>query len=187
MKIFAFSWPPNTGKTTLIKTLEWNFMTLWYNVKVYNEVASSYFDLLPCKDNGLKDITFYQKALNIAECTRIKHLRKDLKEKLYNVILIDRTWYDQEIYYERNLSKSNCEQFDRMYCREDRALYDEVIIFTDPIVSDNWPGQFYDNTEFRSFYNEQIQARYEYSSIWRNSVDFIEKKWFYYLLDIVNG
>ena len=126
-KITVFTWPWNTGKSTLIENLnkEWNY-------KVYKEIARQHFD----------------KAGNMKEFQRI--ILQEERKRLFELfsytgskdVLIDRTFADNLIYIYWNIINWKLEnEFDFGELAGDITdsidIYDEVILFTEPFKNSN--------------------------------------------------
>jgi hypothetical protein len=112
---------------------------------------------MPNRYNKFKDHTEYQEALYHLECARLLELEKDKKSNKYDYILIDRTWYDQQLFYEWLLGNSKCSYIYMSDYEIDLHIYNYVVLFKNPITMDS---PFYANDNFITFFNSRITARY---------------------------
>lgn len=107
----AFSGEGNTGKTSLmhgyrdsdgsvIKSWLHDILTqdFWLKVKTYDEIARQNFNLL--EKEGFNS---FQQALLFQECERVKEITGLIKDNIYDVLLLDRTPYDQYAYLLQNI------------------------------------------------------------------------------------
>ena len=185
MKLIAFTGVPNTGKTTIISELEKIFSRNWYQVKVYDELSSRIYGLMPNRYNNFQDYTYYQEALYHLECARLLEILKDKKERKYDYIFIDRTWYDQHIFSEWLLSINKCRYIDKRDLWIDTDLYHHVVLFKNPITIDS---PFYCNDTFITKFNVSIKSRYgglvqEYN----NAMWFLQQWWYKNILRSIDN
>ena len=164
-KITVFTWPWNTGKSTLIENLnkEWSY-------KVYKEIARQHFD----KADNMKE---FQKVILEEERKRLFELFSYTEKK---DILIDRTFADNLIYLYWNIINWKIEdEFDFGELSSDISdsidIYDEVILFTEPFKNSN-RFEDYNSSNFNKLFITTIRTIYwgkvkEY----KNAQDYIEK------------
>lgn len=176
MHVIAFTWVPNTWKTTIITELEKIFSNNWYKVKVYEELSSRIYWLMPNAYNQFKDYTYYQETLYHLESSRLLELSKIIQEQSYDYIFIDRTRYDQYIFYEWLLGNNKCAYIYMKDMNMDIDFYNYVILFNNPITPSS---TLYSNDDFISAFNIKIKKRYTrlvqeyYNAIW-----FLKEKWY---------
>ena len=133
----AFTWPGNTGKSTIIQKLaedlsysisdsgiEWNEMSnnnRWCKpktVSVYPETARKVLD-----DKWFGSMSQFQQNISALEDERLKEIAKDTAD----ILLIDRTCMDGLVYSIFNLDQ----WFPIRMNQESKGDYDLVILFTE--------------------------------------------------------
>lgn len=146
----AFSWPWNTGKTTLIKEIKELFADK--DVLVLEETARE--ELL---NVWTSDIWKLQQRIQLRERERAEYI-KWLNKETYDLLLIDRTWIDQLAYLFFNMINkkitSPVEQVDMW------DIYDLIIVLDTPIKN-TW-------TEWLQHYNDWMVSDLMSSAVkWR--------------------
>lgn len=165
-KAIAISWLWNTQKSSLIygsdlgwEWIRWILEAQWLNVKVYDETARQCYHLLNGKPNSVYN---FQKAIHELEHKRIVEALEDKRSGLYDVLLFDRTWYDNILYVFQNKIHWKIGQLDFLeYTNSSRELYDSVILLTEPTKhSSKEEFDIYAEDDFRNRFEEQLTKYY---------------------------
>lgn len=168
-KVIAVDWIPNAWKSTLIKNQYDFYKSLDVKVKVYPEVARWVMADFPGSEN---DQNIFQDIIYHRESERLHHLRKDIKENIYDLILVDRTSLSGWIFWMFNqdqwrASKLNPSVFDP-------SLYSSVILFTDPIWSYKWDVdafQWYNDDRLNNLFKQYIPHCFSQTKEFSNYLD----------------
>lgn len=157
MKIIAFSWLTNTGKSTEIN---------WDKIRdsianeiendgrrclVYNETARDLFELLPNESNEIQDLTVFQTAIRAKEQARLVELQNRKDAGGDYTVLVDRPYNDSVLFnkYNRIIWLSDLQDWHFVDYSQD--IYDLVVLFTEP-YKDNWRLEQYNNDKFESIF-----------------------------------
>ena len=157
--IKAFTWVGNTGKSTTIEKLD--------GVK-YWEIAREHFDKL---DN----IKEFQKAI-----------LEDEKKRLFELltytdridVIVDRTFVDNLIYLYYSIITGNIEdEFDfgelSSFIEKSVELYDEVILFTEPLKENTQFKQYNDPTLNELFITTIKKVYWDKVKQYKNSKEYL--------------
>jgi len=166
-KIVAFAGVPNTGKTTLIQGVPNKIVGLQKHlefqgckVKVLKEFARMFFFMLPHNNKNYSDMTAFQKMVHASEIARLGELQS--LGNYYDFILIDRTFYENQLFAEFNMDKGLCEQFEFFEDPCSKDIYDQVILLTEPIKDNTTEGlKHYNDREFVDDFNQQVRWYYK--------------------------
>ena len=165
-KITAFSWPWNTGKSSLIEELNKN-----WNYKVCKEFARQHLD-------KVENIKEFQKAILEDERKRLFKLLSYTGDK---DILIDRTFFDNLVYlYRIIINWKMWDEFDFGNLADNITdsvdIYDEVILFTEPF-RDSEKYKLYNNQYFNILFITTIKIIYwDKVEEYKNSQDYLNHK-----------
>ena len=158
--IKAFTWVGNTGKSYCIQKESW--------IK-YKEIAREYLHLF------WDDMTPVQKIILDAEKDRLFDLMTYTGKE---DIVIDRTFVDNLVYLYYNMIKWKFKwEFDfgelAEYIQQSYELYDEVVLFTEPLKID----KRYDDPKLNELMISTIKTVYwDKVKVYKNSKDYLDNK-----------
>ena len=166
MKVYAYTWPWNTGKTTAI---EWGGDLIWVkdtiidngrDVIYFPEIARNMFELLEYDEEWeVSNTTNFQKEIRKAEQERLFILDETLDSNSDDVVLIDRTYHDNVLYNKRNRNMWLSTLSDDKFKDFSHELYDTIILFTEP-RKNNRRMSYYNDDLFNTMFNNWIIERY---------------------------
>lgn len=160
MKI-AFSWPWNTGKSTLIGKIKTDFIRDGIDFKHYGETARELLETMEGEFNPQQ----FQQEIYRRELDRLAELQQENK-----AALIDRTITDNRIYSEFLRREGIIDETPWPLVASN---YDKVFYFTTPFrESKTFP--VFNSKKFLNFFQETIKKTYPNASIYKNGAD--EKK-----------
>ena len=159
----AFTWPWNTGKSTIINKLNEELMKE-FSVSVYNETARDVLDQI---DNDF-NMSEFQNEISKLESTRIKEIENDISQ----ILLLDRTSVDWLVYSMFNRKK----WYDISLNQWKIWDYDLVILFTEEFKKTN-TEQFthYNDTELVDLFRMVMNYMYKWKVIeFKNASEYEE-------------
>lgn len=156
MKVIAFSWLWNTGKTTVVKTLSNFLKEKWYTVFTFCEVARKIN-----KDNWDQ----YQDDISLLEIEKAICLIPSVNQRNINdkvVYIFDRTFLDNICYRRFNHQIWKCSYGPRAEIEEiiekmiPTDLYDKVFLFDTPLKK-HWDFREYNHRWLADIFDKEIR------------------------------
>ncbi len=162
----AFTWPWNTGKSTIIKQLE-KELSKEFGVSTYNETAR---DVLDKQSENWIDFNMseFQNEISKLESQRIDDIKNDISE----ILLLDRTSVDWLVYSMFNRKK----WYSISMNQEAIWDYDMVILFTEEFKKTN-TEQFshYNDNELVDLFRMVMNYMYKWKVVeFNNASDYEE-------------
>jgi len=173
----------NWGKTTLLENRE---RRPW--VKTYPEVARPvYATLWAMYKDKYKLNSVAQDAIRDIEIERLDDIQEEARKGLYDLILIDRTATENQVFMQHLANKWFCDDLGKMdesvieYCKD---LYDAIIYFRTPIHK-SFDNEIYDETRFQIDHINHIQDTYKDKVKYFNNYKVNETKVDKFILSIL--
>lgn len=167
-KVIALSGLGNTQKSSLIhgyqdiKGIKDTLEETGLRVKIYDEIARQCYHLLEGDTVSEKEkIQLFQEEIHRLETERLQHVIKEKEENIYDVLLFDRTWYDNILYATQNNKHDKLDDLSFFQEDPDKSVYDEVILLSEP-TKDSRKEEFdiYSEEEFKEHFSSQIKRYY---------------------------
>jgi len=172
--IIAISNTQNWWKTTLLENRE---KRPW--IKTYPETARPVYEaLLKVYKDKYKLNTSAQDAIRDIEIQRLDNIKEDARSWLYDLILIDRTATENQVFMQHLANKWLCEDLwplDESVIDCCKMLYDMIIYFRTPIHK-SFDNYVYDETIFQIDHINHIQDNYKWIIKYFNNYKVNEAK-----------
>lgn len=164
----------NWGKTTLLENRERR-----PHIKTYPEIARPVYETLSkIYTNKNKLNTVAQDAIRDIEIERLDSIKEDARSWLYDLILIDRTATENQVFMQHLVNKWLCEDLwplDESITEYCQMLYDMIIYFRSPIHK-SFDNEIFDETRFEIDHINHIQDTYPWIIKFFNNYKVNEKK-----------
>lgn len=163
MRVIAFSWVWNTGKTSAMSTIQEaiRFKNTNARVMILPETAMEYIMKV-----GLQNVDrdAMQAYISEKEKNRLLDLKKWKDEDAYDYVIVDRTYMDGIVYTYWNILlwypvNMNVYINDNEYRALSKEVYDHIVFFSQPIIPDLL-FQDYNSEHFVSIFSETIRHMY---------------------------
>ena len=183
--VIAISNTQNWWKTTLLEN--WGIRP---HIKTYPEIARAvYTDLSKMYKDKYQLNTAAQDAIRDIECERLDDIKEEARKGVYDLIIIDRTTTENQVFIQHLVNKWLCEDLwplDENITEYCQMLYDMIIYFRSPIHK-SFDNEIYDETRFQIDHINHVQDTYRGIVKYFNNYKQNEKKVDTLILNILTG
>ena len=153
-KLIALSGPWNTGKTTLQKKIVERLQEEGYTVLFFPESAR-----IAMKWVWTDDMASFQNQIQLIESERSEIIQASLAKNLYDLIICDRTWMEQNAYLIYNIMQQKINS--TVNIEPQPIDYDKIYYFDTPIKTTTTEEfTHYNNNELNDLMWRMVKGRF---------------------------